>query len=89
MIYRTWTDNEDRYTVVTNNGRSVLISTGSYTTALAYEHYARRNISAETMAKFQRHLNRHKKYWRDGFEGLLEEAGLEHLYKQDIRKRID
>jgi len=67
----------------------VLISTGSYTTALAYEHYARRNISAETMHKFQRHLNRHKKYWRDGFEGLLEEAGLEHVYKKNTGKRID
>lgn len=81
MIVRTLVDQEDRYTVVTNDKTHlVLISTQCYSTACIYERYAQKNIYPETMYKFQQYLLRHRKYWRDGFEGLLEEAGLKQVY---------
>ena len=82
MIVRTLIDNEDRYTVVTNNGKNVLISTQCYSTASVYDKYARKNIDAQTIDKFERYVHKHKKYWRDGFDGLLEEYGLEHVHKK-------
>lgn len=76
MIKRTWENLENRYTVYTDDGRYVLISTGSYSTACEYDRYARHRITPQTLTRFQRYVKLHRKYWQEDLAEDLE------LYKQ-------
>lgn len=73
MIKRTWENLEDRYTVYTDDGRHILITTGCYTTACEYDRFARRRIGPTTLTKFQNYVKRHRKYWQ---EDLKEDLAL-------------
>lgn len=73
MIKRTWENLEDRYTVMTDDGRHILIVTACYTTACEYDRFARRNIGPITLTKFQNYVKRHRRYWQEDLKEDLAE----------------